>query len=106
MAPRGVPVVRHPATEPAQETVWRATSAGARAARSRELFEFCGASSAARSRVQVLSVLVNKAIHAGPCNTRLRTRQVITAQEARRLITDGVRACVLCRPDTELGVIG
>ncbi|WP_327686391.1 DUF6233 domain-containing protein [Streptomyces sp. NBC_00467] len=45
-------------------------------------------------------------VHAGPCNTRLRTRQVITAQEARRLITDGVRACVLCRPDTELGIIG
>ncbi|WP_443059995.1 DUF6233 domain-containing protein [Streptomyces sp. NBC_00467] len=37
-------------------------------------------------------------VHAGPCNTRLRTRQVITAQEARRLITDGVRACILCRP--------
>ncbi|WP_433573610.1 DUF6233 domain-containing protein [Streptomyces sp. CA-251247] len=45
-------------------------------------------------------------VHAGPCNTRMRTRQVITAQEARRLITDGVRACVLCRPDTELGIIG
>ncbi|WNO76855.1 DUF6233 domain-containing protein [Streptomyces sp. AM8-1-1] len=45
-------------------------------------------------------------VHAGPCNTRLRTRQVITAQEARRLITDGVRACVLCRPGTELGIIG
>ncbi|MEV6781686.1 DUF6233 domain-containing protein [Streptomyces sp. NPDC051098] len=45
-------------------------------------------------------------VHAGPCNTRLRTRQDITAAEARRLITDGVRACVLCRPDTELGIIG
>ncbi|MFF7203810.1 DUF6233 domain-containing protein [Streptomyces sp. NPDC008141] len=38
------------------------------------------------------------------CNTGLRARQVITAQEARRLITDGVRACVLCRPDTDLGI--
>ncbi|MFF7206142.1 DUF6233 domain-containing protein [Streptomyces sp. NPDC008141] len=45
-------------------------------------------------------------VHAGPCNTRLRTGQTITAQEARPLITSGVRACVLCRPDTELGTIG
>lgn len=43
-------------------------------------------------------------VHAGVCRTGLRTRQVIDAQEARRLITDGVRACPECRPDSELGI--
>lgn len=43
-------------------------------------------------------------VHLSDCGMAKRTKPV-TQEEARRAITDGVEACVFCRPDTALGVL-
>ncbi|MFJ8856227.1 DUF6233 domain-containing protein [Streptomyces sp. NPDC102437] len=45
-------------------------------------------------------------VHAGHCHAAGKRRQVIDRDQARALLADGIRACVHCRPDTSLGVLG
>ncbi|MEU4730766.1 DUF6233 domain-containing protein [Streptomyces sp. NPDC023588] len=44
-------------------------------------------------------------IRAGDCWDRGKRCRPLTAPEARRALSDGVRACTHCRPDTALGVL-
>ncbi|MEV7174678.1 DUF6233 domain-containing protein [Streptomyces sp. NPDC093224] len=44
-------------------------------------------------------------VHAGDCWDRGKRFRAISAEEARRALADGVRACTHCRPDTTLGLI-
>ncbi|WP_328741247.1 DUF6233 domain-containing protein (plasmid) [Streptomyces erythrochromogenes] len=44
-------------------------------------------------------------VHAGDCWDRGKRWRPLSAEEARRALAEGVRACTHCRPDTALGVI-
>jgi hypothetical protein len=44
-------------------------------------------------------------VHVGDCRMAKRTRPV-SSEQARQALADGVEACQLCRPDTDLGVLG
>ncbi|MEU5242607.1 DUF6233 domain-containing protein [Streptomyces asoensis] len=44
-------------------------------------------------------------VHAGDCYAAGRRRRAVDRDEARRLLADGLRACIHCRPDTRLNVI-
>ncbi|WP_371602311.1 DUF6233 domain-containing protein [Streptomyces sp. NBC_01220] len=44
-------------------------------------------------------------VHAGHCHAAGKRRRTIDRDQARTLLADGVRACVHCRPDTDLGVL-
>ncbi|MET7956302.1 DUF6233 domain-containing protein [Streptomyces sp. NPDC005317] len=44
-------------------------------------------------------------IHVGDCYTIGRRNRPITREQALEALGEGVRACVHCRPDTELGVL-
>ncbi|MDX6764131.1 DUF6233 domain-containing protein [Streptomyces sp. F8] len=44
-------------------------------------------------------------VHAGDCWDRGRRWRPLSAEEARRALSEGVTACTHCRPDTALGVI-
>lgn len=44
-------------------------------------------------------------VHAGDCYAIGRRRRTITREQALTALTEGVRACVHCRPDTALGVL-
>ncbi|MEU2487013.1 DUF6233 domain-containing protein [Streptomyces sp. NPDC012617] len=44
-------------------------------------------------------------IHAGHCYAIGRRRKPLTRDQALTALTEGVPACVHCRPDTELGVL-
>lgn len=44
-------------------------------------------------------------IHAGDCYAIGRRRRPITREQALEALSEGVRACVHCRPDTDLGVL-
>jgi len=44
-------------------------------------------------------------VHAGHCYAIGRRRRPITREQALAALGEGVRACVHCRPDTELGVL-
>ncbi|WP_326817049.1 MULTISPECIES: DUF6233 domain-containing protein [unclassified Streptomyces] len=35
-----------------------------------------------------------------------KRQRIITREQALAALADGVRACIHCRPDTELGVLG
>ncbi|MFJ3184424.1 DUF6233 domain-containing protein [Streptomyces sp. NPDC086796] len=43
-------------------------------------------------------------VHAGHCYSIGKRRRPITREQALRLLAEGTRACVHCRPDTELGL--
>ncbi|MES9558824.1 MULTISPECIES: DUF6233 domain-containing protein [unclassified Streptomyces] len=45
-------------------------------------------------------------VHVGHCHAAGKRRRVIDRDQARALLTDGIRACTHCRPDTSLGVLG
>ncbi|MET7492677.1 DUF6233 domain-containing protein [Streptomyces sp900116325] len=45
-------------------------------------------------------------VHIGGCQTRGNVQRVITREQALAALADGIRACIHCRPDTELGVLG
>ncbi|MFE5111440.1 DUF6233 domain-containing protein [Streptomyces sp. NPDC056663] len=45
-------------------------------------------------------------IHVGGCYTAGKRQRVITREQARAALADGMRPCIHCRPDTELGVLG
>lgn len=45
-------------------------------------------------------------VHAGHCYAIGNRRRVIDRDQALALLADGVRACLHCRPDTTLGVLG
>lgn len=44
-------------------------------------------------------------VHAGDCYSIGRRRRTITREQALAALGEGVRACMHCRPDTELGVL-
>ncbi|WP_031152910.1 DUF6233 domain-containing protein [Streptomyces erythrochromogenes] len=44
-------------------------------------------------------------VHAGDCWDRGKRWRPLSAEEARRALSEGVKACIHCRPDTVLGVI-
>ncbi|WP_406054148.1 DUF6233 domain-containing protein [Streptomyces sp. NBC_01077] len=46
------------------------------------------------------------AVHIGGCQLAARPRKPISREEARRALTDGGRrACEICRPDSEPGIL-
>ncbi|GES27973.1 DUF6233 domain-containing protein [Streptomyces angustmyceticus] len=45
------------------------------------------------------------AVHVGGCGTAGKRARPISRQEAIRALTEGVEACGLCRPDSELGIL-
>ncbi|MFJ3084711.1 DUF6233 domain-containing protein [Streptomyces halstedii] len=44
-------------------------------------------------------------VHVGGCYAAGKRRRAITREQALAALTEGVRACVHCRPDTELGLL-
>ncbi|MGW9241298.1 DUF6233 domain-containing protein [[Kitasatospora] papulosa] len=44
-------------------------------------------------------------VHEGHCYSIGKRRRAITREQALGLLADGVRACIHCRPDTELGLL-
>ncbi|MFF6993108.1 DUF6233 domain-containing protein [Streptomyces sp. NPDC010273] len=47
------------------------------------------------------------AVHAGDCGMAGRRAQPVGQDDARRLLTtDGIPGCPICRPDTQLGIVG
>ncbi|MFD7868492.1 DUF6233 domain-containing protein [Streptomyces sp. NPDC059783] len=44
-------------------------------------------------------------VHAGHCYSIGKRHKAITREQALSLLSDGTRACIHCRPDTELGVL-
>ena len=44
-------------------------------------------------------------VHAGHCYAIGRRRKTISREQALAALGEGVRACVHCRPDTDLGVL-
>ncbi|MFJ3282436.1 DUF6233 domain-containing protein [Streptomyces halstedii] len=44
-------------------------------------------------------------VHVGGCYAAGNRRRAITREQALAALTEGVRACVHCRPDTELGLL-
>lgn len=45
-------------------------------------------------------------VHVGGCYSAGKRRRAITREQALAALADGIRACIHCRPDTELGVLG
>lgn len=45
-------------------------------------------------------------VHVGGCYATGKRRREISREQALTALNEGVRACVHCRPDTELGVLG
>lgn len=46
------------------------------------------------------------AVHVGGCGTAGRRARPISREQAIRALTDGLEPCALCRPDSELGILG
>ncbi|MFI9772715.1 DUF6233 domain-containing protein [Streptomyces sp. NPDC052415] len=44
-------------------------------------------------------------VHVGDCHMTGKRRRAISRDEARRLLATGLRACLHCQPDTQLGII-
>ncbi|MFE6364318.1 DUF6233 domain-containing protein [Streptomyces sp. NPDC057806] len=44
-------------------------------------------------------------VHVGDCHMAGKRRRAISRDEARRLLATGLRACLHCQPDTQLGII-
>ncbi|MFD4226157.1 DUF6233 domain-containing protein [Streptomyces sp. NPDC058545] len=45
-------------------------------------------------------------VHIGGCYVAGKRQRVITREQALAALADGIRACIHCRPDAELGVLG
>ncbi|MFF3059941.1 DUF6233 domain-containing protein [Streptomyces sp. NPDC057909] len=45
-------------------------------------------------------------VHVGGCYAAGKRQRVITREQALAALAGGIRACIHCRPDTELGVLG
>ncbi|SFT31420.1 DUF6233 domain-containing protein [Streptomyces sp. ok210] len=45
-------------------------------------------------------------VHVGGCHAAGKRRRAISREQALAALADGIRACIHCRPDTELGVLG
>ncbi|MFJ7947375.1 DUF6233 domain-containing protein [Streptomyces sp. NPDC096354] len=45
-------------------------------------------------------------VHVGGCYAAGKRQRVITREHPLPALVDGIRACIHCRPDTELGVLG
>ncbi|MGC5004833.1 DUF6233 domain-containing protein [Streptomyces sp. DT203] len=45
-------------------------------------------------------------VHVGGCYAAGKRRRALTREQALAALADGIRACIHCRPDTELGVLG
>lgn len=45
------------------------------------------------------------AVHIGGCGAAGRRARPISREQAVRALTEGIEACDLCRPDTELGIL-
>ncbi|MFK0296950.1 DUF6233 domain-containing protein [Streptomyces sp. NPDC090442] len=45
------------------------------------------------------------ALHVGNCSAAGRRARPLTREQALHAIAEGLEACVLCRPDTELGLV-
>ncbi|MET8325085.1 DUF6233 domain-containing protein [Streptomyces sp. NPDC005181] len=45
-------------------------------------------------------------VHVGGCYAAGKRHRAITREQALAALADGIRACIHCRPDTELGVLG
>ncbi|WP_329162752.1 DUF6233 domain-containing protein [Streptomyces sp. NBC_01717] len=44
-------------------------------------------------------------VHVGGCYAAGKCHRTITREQALAALADGIRACIHCRPDTELGVL-
>lgn len=44
-------------------------------------------------------------VHRGDCRAAGKRHRPVQQNEARRALTEGIRACAHCRPDTALGVL-
>ncbi|MGW1706346.1 DUF6233 domain-containing protein [Streptomyces sp. NPDC002206] len=44
-------------------------------------------------------------VHVGGCYAARKRRRAVTREQALASLADGIRACIHCRPDTELGVL-
>ncbi|WP_030969749.1 DUF6233 domain-containing protein [Streptomyces sp. NRRL S-1824] len=44
-------------------------------------------------------------VHVGGCYAAGKRHRAITREQALAALADGIRACIHCRPDTELGVL-
>ncbi|WP_433916939.1 DUF6233 domain-containing protein [Streptomyces sp. NBC_01744] len=44
-------------------------------------------------------------VHVGGCYAAGKRRRAISREQALAALADGIRACIHCRPDTELGVL-
>jgi hypothetical protein len=44
-------------------------------------------------------------VHLGDCNLTSSIARPVSAERARAAIADGLEACAICRPDTELGIL-
>ncbi|MFD4232243.1 DUF6233 domain-containing protein [Streptomyces sp. NPDC058545] len=59
-------------------------------------------------RVMELSIGVGARpieVHVGGCYAAGKRQRVITREQALAALADGIRACIHCRPDIELGVL-
>ncbi|MGC5001173.1 DUF6233 domain-containing protein [Streptomyces sp. DT203] len=45
-------------------------------------------------------------VHVGGCHAAGKRQRAISREQALAALADGVRACIHCRPDTELGILG
>ncbi|GGX40927.1 DUF6233 domain-containing protein [Streptomyces noursei] len=45
------------------------------------------------------------AVHAGGCRSAGKRTRPVSRDQAMRALVEGLEACVLCRPDTELGIL-
>ncbi|WP_369355619.1 DUF6233 domain-containing protein [Streptomyces sp. cg2] len=46
------------------------------------------------------------AVHVDGCSSAGRRTQPIGRNQAMHALAEGLEPCVLCRPDTELGILG
>ncbi|WP_327419816.1 DUF6233 domain-containing protein [Streptomyces sp. NBC_01230] len=45
-------------------------------------------------------------VHVGGCYAAGKRRRAVSREQALAALADGIRACIHCRPDTALGVLG
>ncbi|MEU7642498.1 DUF6233 domain-containing protein [Streptomyces sp. NPDC039016] len=46
------------------------------------------------------------AVHVGGCRTAGRRTRPLSRDQAMRALAEGLEPCAICRPDTELGILG
>ncbi|MFF1845242.1 DUF6233 domain-containing protein [Streptomyces sp. NPDC058217] len=45
-------------------------------------------------------------VHVGGCHAAGKRQRAISREQALAALADEIRACIHCRPDTELGILG